>query len=348
MPLSRSRSLVFTFTAVAILGLTIFTLNPLRNGALRSTSSITSKKISTLISSIPASFSKPEKSSEYAFVAFLEGSGDEESEDAEEEEDGYYTATRVLGYQLLHAPSTRSPHIPFLLLTTNVSSHRRTRLQNDGFTVLPIAPIPDPDWLHTSSHYHNIMTKLRVFELTNYTKLLYLDSDMLITRPLHGIFADPATTITPILENATTIPGEAPLPTSYMLAAQAQQTAREHPYPPLQSQTWFCSGFFLFAPSTQLFTYYAALLTSPGKFTPDYPDQNLLNYAHRPEGPMPWTRFNYTWTTTFPTIREYEAGAASLHEKYWLEEYRTKELGQDVLGGMWLGVKREMEEFYGE
>ena len=63
---------------------------------------------------------------------------------------------------------------------------------------------------------------------------------------------------------------------------------------------------------------------------------------------MPWTKFNYTWTTTFPTFKEYEMGAASLHEKYWLEDFRAEEYGQDKLGNMWLEVKGNMTEFYRE
>ena len=186
------------------------------------------------------------------------------------------------------------------------------------------------------------MTKLRVFEQDHFEKLLFIDADMLIVRPLDDIFEDHGTRVETLPANASSQPDAASLPPSYMLAGQAQQRTRQHP----ENENWFCSGFFVFSPSREIFNYYLSLLALPNRFDPFYPDQNLLNYAHRWDGPMPWTKFNYTWTTTFPTIKEYEMGAASLHEKYWLEEYRKEEFGQDVLGEMWLETKGNMTAFY--
>ena len=227
-----------------------------------------------------------------------------------------------------------------------MTERKRKRLQKDGAIVIEVEKIPDPEWLYTKAQWQGVMSKLRVFQQEQYEKLLFIDADMLVVRPLDGIFEDDGTVIASLEANATGASDEAPLPSTYMLSGQAQQRSRDHPYPPPPNDDWFCSGFFVFSPSQTLFEHYMSIMNIPNRFDPFYPDQNLLNYAHRWDGPMPWTKFNYTWTTTFPTIKEYNMGAASLHEKYWLDEFRVEEFGQDVLGKMWLTAKADMMEFY--
>lgn len=247
----------------------------------------------------------------------------------------------------MHARTTRTTtSIPFVVLCSEVSERKRRQLQTDGALVVEVEKIPDPEWLHTREQWQGVMTKLRIFQQFQFFKILYLDADMLIVRPLDDIFSDHGTSIQSIPTNVTSRPDEARLPPSYMLAGQAQQRSRVHPYPPRPNDDWFCSGFFVFQPSQNMFDYYMSIMKISNRFDPFYPDQNLLNYAHRWDGPMPWTKFNYTWTTTFPTWEEYEMGAASLHEKYWLEEFRAEEFGQDKLGKMWLEAKAAMVEYY--
>lgn len=68
--------------------------------------------------------------SKYAIATFLTGGSTKNSTtgDQEAEDDYYYIAARVLTYQILHAPETRSRRsIPFLVLVTpTVSSLNRT------------------------------------------------------------------------------------------------------------------------------------------------------------------------------------------------------------------------------
>jgi len=352
-------------TAIGLIGITTFNLKPPRYEQSPKETTFGSA-VSSVLSSLPKPFAKPAASPKHAFVAFLEDfSGANKAED-EGEEDAYYTgnflsnptrgssadpflflATRVLGYQLMHAPSTRSTKsLPFIVVCSEVSERKRRRLEKDGAIVVEVEKIPDPEWLKTRQQWQGVMTKLRVFQQEQYEKLLFIDADMLIVRPLDDIFEDNGTMIAPPVSNLTGEVDEAALPSSYMLAGQAQQGSREHPYPPPPDEDWFCSGFFVFKPSQTIFDHYMSIVNIEGRFDPFYPDQNLLNYAHRWDGPMPWTKFNYTWTTTFPTIKEYNMGAASLHEKYWLEQFRVEEFGQNILGNMWLNAKVEMIDFY--
>lgn len=260
-----------------------------------------------------------------------------------DDEDSYYIGTRTLVYQLRHSPETRiNSFIDLIVLATpDVSQSKRERLEKDGATVLTVS-VPKNDWATTDKpRWRDALAKLRVFELTQYEKILMIDSDMLLVKRLDGIFDDEATNLLKPLADSSTA-DEGHLPAEYMLAAQTIQNQRVHPYPP-EYGSYFSSGFFLLKPSHEIFDYYVSLMSLPGRFDPQIMDQNLLNYAHRRDGPMPWTEMTYTWTTTWPTEKEYEMGAASLHEKWWrddMPDLSTK------LRGMLLKERWEMEGFY--
>ena len=71
-------------------------------------------------------------------------------------------------------------------------------------------------------------------------------------------------------------------------------------------------------------------------------EQGLLNYSHRRDGPMLWTEIYYQWTTNWPSMKEYDAGAASLHEKCW-----DPKMNLDLnLRKLWYIAKGEMEGYY--
>lgn len=248
----------------------------------------------------------------------------------------------------MHQPETRSnTSIPYVVVVSEeVSQSKRARLEKDGAKVVVVDPISDPEWLDTTRQYQGVMTKLRVFQQTEYEKMLYMDADMLLTRRMDEIFEDEGTRIQQPKESVDIQNETTPLPPSFLLAGQAQQTNRVHGYPPDASLDWMCSGFMVFKPSQEIFEYYSSIMERENSFDPMYPDQNLLNYAHRWDGPMPWTNVYYKWTSTYPTIKEYAMGAAALHEKYWVDSNRVEEEGQNILGDMWLKVKSDMEAFY--
>ena len=237
--------------------------------------------------------------------------------------------------------------IPYVVVVTNeVSKSKRTRLEKDGAEVVVVDRIDDPKWLHTKQQYQGVMTKLRIFQQTEYEKMLYMDADMLVTRCMDSIFEDEGTKVQQPKKDMDSKEETAPLPSSYLLAGQAQQLGRVHNYPPDPSLSWMCSGFMVFKPSQEIFEYYVSIMERRNSFDAQFPDQNLLNYAHRWDGPMPWTKVYYKWTSTYPTIKEYAMGAAALHEKYWVDGNRREEEGQNILGDKWLKVKSDMEEYY--
>lgn len=184
------------------------------------------------------------------------------------------------------------------------------------------------------------MSKLRMLELTDFEKVLFMDADMYIAGRMDGIFTDP-TTVPLVPKPELAVEGEGPLPESYIFSAQQYMEGRVHPYPP-PAGDYFSGGFFLCQPSMAMFNYYLTIAKIKDRFNSNAMEQGLLNYAHRREGPMPWTDVYYKWTTTWPSMKEYEAGAHSLHEKWWDEKIR---LDPD-LRKLWYIARGEMEGYH--
>ncbi|KAF2769551.1 nucleotide-diphospho-sugar transferase [Teratosphaeria nubilosa] len=262
--------------------------------------------------------------STYAYATFLAGPYEPELID-DIHRDKYFIATRILAYQLLHAPETRTQnHYPFIVLVTDdVPEHKRDRLRRDGAMVWE-APALDSGWVKTEiSTWQKVLSKLRLWQLTQFERIAFLDGDTVLTTPLDGIFEDRAVNERITNDNAGAISAdESPMPFSYVLAGVPEMNAAHH-FPPTDEQNdwpnvnYLNAGFFVLKPSLQLMQYYATLTAIPERFDPHLPEQNLLNYAHRREGNMPWVQLDTRWNMHYPTVDDLKGGVASLHEKWW-------------------------------
>jgi alpha-N-acetylglucosamine transferase len=259
--------------------------------------------------------------SKYAFATFLGG----------DPNDRYLIATRMLAYQLLYAPETRSSDaaIPLIVVVTkNVTEDRIERLQKDGAIVIPVDLI-NKDWVKPLvPKWGDVLTKLRVWEFTQFERICFLDSDTVLTKPLDGIFEDAAVdTLDSRHDEKQIILDEAEIPVNYSFAG-VPELKREHHFPPndtngdYYNSNYLNAGFFVLKPSLKMFDYYMSLLNTVNKFDPKFPEQNLLNYAHRRDGNMPWLQLNSTWNIHYPTKNDLDAGAQSLHEKWWSPEQK--------------------------
>ncbi|KAI9668180.1 MAG: hypothetical protein M1821_001000 [Bathelium mastoideum] len=293
--------------------------------------------------------------SKVAFATFLSGSPSDESSDEtpskdehdpDDNDDGYFLAARVLTYQLLHSASAgTNGSIPFLVLVTDdVSARKRATLAREGATIVPVAKL-NASWVQPgAARWRDVLAKLRLFELVGYAKICFLDADTLVTARLDGVFYDEATTLQPVLERSDAVRAdEAALPRTYAFAAHPDAWAYDHPLPPPSPEPDYLNcGFFVVAPDRALFAYYASLLALDGRFDPRFPEQNLLNYAHRKEGNMPWRHLWYGWNVNWPTERDLKAGARSFHAKYWDDDPTHDE----VLKRMWRDQRWEMEGYW--
>lgn len=276
---------------------------------------------------------------DFAIVTFLTGQG---------ENDAYFTATRILAHQLLHAPSTKinSSSITCLVLCSQtVSRDQKERLRKDGATVVEVEDVPLSWWIHSGvQRWQEQFNKLRVFEMTEYKRILYIDADTILNRPMDDIFEEPeVTTLAPMLltRKDQIRRDEGNLPTEWFFAARSDNAfsgEREHPVPPLQTLS-FSAGFFMVAPDRLLFEHLLAVMSHFRRFDPFTMEQSLLNYVFRREGTMPWRELSWRWSATWPSEKDLDAGVASLHEKLWL-------VGPQPLKDLWNRKKGEMLHFY--
>ncbi|CRG86544.1 hypothetical protein PISL3812_03551 [Talaromyces islandicus] len=281
----------------------------------------------------------------YAIATFLsEASSPDDSSD----EDYYFTAARILAYQVLHDPATKSNRttIPFLVLVTDeVSDAKREQLQRDGAQVIHGGDIPLTRWTSTgATHWNNQFNKLRLLGMTQYDRILFLDADTILTRPIDGIFNEPqsqAAATSLLVERPKQIRWEeGQPPAEYVFAARSDNGLtgqRDHPFPPKETDE-FSAGFWLAAPSVELYQYFLNVMSQYPRFDPKTMDQALLNYAFRRDGTMPWQELNYTWSASWPSMSDVEGGVASLHDRFWTS-------APDSLKERWWGLKKKMEAF---
>jgi alpha-N-acetylglucosamine transferase len=280
-----------------------------------------------------------------AIATFLTG-GNAEFVDAKGfQTNPYFTATRVLLYQTLHAPETKcnSPVDFVALVTANVPKQSRQQLQDEGAVVVEAEDIPLRWWIKTGvTRWKDQFSKLRLLEMTQYERILFIDADTLIRGKVDDIFHEPEVRIpAPTIHNRQTKKDEASLPNQYMFAARSDNQLtgeRDHPFPPLNTDV-FSAGFWIAAPSHGLFRYLMSTMDHYRRFDPHTMEQSLLNYAFRRGGPMPWRELHYKWSATWPSEKDVEGNVVSLHEKFW-------STGPEELQEMWTQQKENMEAYF--
>ncbi|KAJ5364856.1 uncharacterized protein N7496_010569 [Penicillium cataractarum] len=290
-------------------------------------------------------------SSQYAVAIFLGKWWDEKDSDGDDI-DSYYVAARTLVYQLLYAPETKftSPVSVVILATEAVRESKRQRLRADGAIVV------DTERLNHSleigvAQYREVFDKLRAFDPTvmPFEKVALIDADMVVTRPLDALFQDTNTTLSPV-DNSKLPAADLPeLPDSYTFAATPDIPARKQIFPPDVDNEWhrdyFNAGVMLSSPNDKLFQYYLAILAQPDIFGHMWPEQDLLNFAHRWDGPMPWRQLNLSWHLKPPLEVDVDAGMAMLHCKYWESGedscHRISRARRWQMQGFWEGIERK-------
>lgn len=257
-----------------------------------------------------------------AISTFL-GSKSSKQADQNDNEDAYFVSARTLIYQLLHSPTTKLLHpVPIVVLVTkDVGESKRQTLQHDGAIVVEVEDVTHSTPI-AAERWTSMATKLHVFDpaIVPYEKVLFMDVDMVLTRPIDKIFQDFSTELGPIT-NASQVDAElGPLPEQYILAASPESHQKDHAYPFLDSDhtmSTFNSGLFMYSPSVEMYQYYMRLLDHPDLYYTGIPDQDLLNYAHRWGGPMSWKRLHWSWYINLPNKNDLQGGMSLLHAKWW-------------------------------
>ncbi|KAE8396505.1 hypothetical protein BDV23DRAFT_177503 [Aspergillus alliaceus] len=218
----------------------------------------------------PAAKPKPK----YAFATIITGEGDVESD----VKDAYFTATRLLTYQLLYGPQTKSRagNIPFLVLVTkDVPQEQRDRLVKDGATVIPAESLAR----ERNTKRSRLWTPIPSF--SNLWTTFFTDNTTALQQsipPREGL--------------GNSVDNDFPLPEAYLLSGIHDRWV-EQALPPVPENDFYAAdnyinaGFFVLSPSETLFNYYVHLLDTADRFDATYPEQNLLNCAHRVDGRIP-------------------------------------------------------------
>jgi len=279
----------------------------------------------------------------FAIATFLTGQGT----DLE-----YLNSTRILTYQLLHNPNTRidtSTITWIVACSSSLPVDQKRTLQRDGATVVEIDDVKTNWWIKTDvRRWKEQFTKLRLFEMTEYQRILFMDADTLVLQPLGGIFQEPELAdLQPTFAHGWPNDGvkddEAELPDQWLFAARSDNGyggQRGHPIPPLNSAE-FSAGFWVVAPNKKVFGHMMSVMAHYKRFKPFTMEQSMLNYVYRRNGPMPWRELNWKWSATWPDVQDRDKGVAALHDKLWNN-------GPQELQDIWHKQQKEMLEFFGK
>lgn len=234
-----------------------------------------------------------------------------------------FEATRVLAYRILHKPSTKDLHNRCLIVLTteSVLPKQIQILRAAGAIVRPVSAIGPPaeiDPKETIKHSKNQFTRLQIWNMTEYSKILYIEPDILPIRPLSALFETP--------------PTKDMYGTEYLFAAtydseQIRDSGKfTRPIPKsgptdISAGVNFNTGMFLIHPSEQHARYLRAIYHDPAKAKhfSDMTEQSLLRYAYRDDGPYPWTRFSHMYNTQWPRLEDL-AKSHAIRDKFWKED----------------------------
>ncbi|CAI7623555.1 unnamed protein product [Penicillium bialowiezense] len=222
-----------------------------------------------------------------------------ESPDVEEH---YLQAARLLSFQLL-----RNPHVP---------QRDRDILSREGARVIPLQD-HEAGWASRPPSLNKMLARLNLWKLEQYQKVAFLDVETVVLRPLDGIFEDFTTTM------RTTIDPASKLPKKYIMAARTDSLM--DPNSQVQSnqdQIWpqkrhMNTGFFILHPSKDLFEYYMSLVPMLDTDDSNHFEDDILDYAHREDGPMPRQVLGSEWNLNDASQSDYEKGLKSITRQWW-------------------------------
>lgn len=149
--------------------------------------------------------------------------------------------------------------------------------------------MPDQYESNVPQNWVDQYSKLHVFNFTQYSRIIYLDNDMTLTKPL-----------TPLWDTPEAHPGTG------LAACGWNEGQHEHP-PRTDGHFDFNAGSFVTSPDEGLFR---ELLQVKGYNTGNREQALLVEYFH-PDGPRPWVQLSRGWTVQWAQVEDVEAGVAT-------------------------------------
>ncbi|CAH9146760.1 unnamed protein product [Cuscuta epithymum] len=127
--------------------------------------------ILSLFSNNCASGAQRSQSSKEAYVTLLYG-------------DEFLLGVRVLGKSIRDTGTTKDM---VALVSDGVSSYAKQLLQADGWIVEEISLLANPNQVRPT-RFWGVYTKLKIFNMTNYKKVVYLDADTIVVKSIEDLF----------------------------------------------------------------------------------------------------------------------------------------------------------------
>ncbi|WWC60416.1 uncharacterized protein I303_102988 [Kwoniella dejecticola CBS 10117] len=266
---------------------------------------------------------KADSEKEEAYVTFLSSIADP----------NYLLSTRFLIYQLLHDPSTSdsSQSRDVVVLTTpEIQQDTIDLLELDGAMVKQVELLDGFDLPEkVNDHWKDQYTKLNIFNMTEYTQILYMDNDVFLLKSLEDIWTSPSP-----LDESRPLGGVGE--TSKALLKNSDLRLE----PPMSVRTedkdYVNAGFMLIRPSTELFEE----LRRVKGYDTFYMEQALINHYSGWEGDHPWTPLNPKLVSHFPKAANLAEGYYSLHAKMW------KDPVDQIVTDMWREGIQKMEDYW--
>lgn len=197
--------------------------------------------------------------------------------------------------------------------------------------------------------YKDVWSKLFIWKCTQYDRVIFVDNDHVLVKPLDGIIHETQTQPFPNLKlESGIVADEGAQPDDYIFAPIGEIKPSHH-FPPTKEEMeggkygeeYPNAGFFVMKPDLKMWDYMMSVLATPDKFSAIYPEQNLFNYIFRPKGNMPWKMLDIKWSVHRPSMEEVKNGAHALHEKFWNIYLKNAELENWLKSWRW-----RMEGFY--
>lgn len=243
----------------------------------------------------------------------------------------YLLSTRLLLYQLHHHPHTSDPSRPLVVLTTSqIPTAVETQLMHQGAEVkrveLLVDGFPIPEEMGENHHWKDQYTKLHIFNLTAYSRLLYLDNDILLLQSLAPLWE---TNLPTVKTGGVAGVGER---NKLNMVENDKRTRPEEG----EVKDYLNAGFMMITPDGKTFDE----LRKVRGYKPFYMEQALLNHYFDWEGAHPWEELDPLSVSHFPQKEDLTRGYYSLHAKMWKDE-----IDQEVVD-YWEESVKDMEQFW--
>ncbi|XAR53579.1 Glucuronosyltransferase [Bertholletia excelsa] len=98
--------------------------------------------------------------------------------------DEFVLGVRVLGKSIRDTGSTKEMVV---LVSDGVSEYAKKLLQADGWKVEPITLLENPNQVRPT-RFWGVYTKLKIFNMTEYKKVVYLDADTIVVKSIEDLF----------------------------------------------------------------------------------------------------------------------------------------------------------------